>query len=370
MSLYLICEDESDKLISLSKRFATCPADAMNSARMDAAPMVMSKDTAHIDVSGILEPNRVSLYDYYGVKHTAYSDIAQQTAKAIDDGAKSIQYNISSGGGNVEGMLPAMKSIKNAGVPTTAKINGLCASAAYMLASQCDSVVASSELDIVGSIGVVTSRYNFDFIKEITNTDSPNKRPDVKTEDGLSAIKEELDDIYGVVIPYVASARNTSIEKINSDWGKGGTMTAKKALSRGMIDMIAEYKPAGRSGVTKGKSMDREQLKAEHPDLYTAIFNDGKEAGKAEFEKMATSHMKLAEMSGDYKRAMTDVSEGNEADAVCAVYHAGLAQKKTLIEAREEEKPADISAKEEETLKDDSEDLKKAYAEAGLEVTL
>ena len=82
-------------------------------------------------------------------------------------------------------------------------------------------------------------------------------------------------------------------------------MTAKKALSRGMINSIKEDKPAGRSGLNKGKkSMNRDELKAQYPDLYAAIFNDGVEAGKAEVAEQVQGHADLAEISGDAKRAL------------------------------------------------------------------
>jgi ClpP class serine protease len=344
MSLYLICESESEKLIAMSAKFAAGPASDVQNALMDATPMQIHSNVAQIEIAGILEPNRVALYDYWGVKHTAYSDIESQTAQAIEDGAKSIQYNIRSGGGNVEGMLPAMKTIKKAGIPTKASVSGLCASAAYMLASQCDSIEASSEIDILGSIGVVTSRFSYPFFKEITNSASPNKRPDVATEEGLSAVREVLDDIYGVVMPYVVKSRNTSIEKINSEWGKGGTMTAKTALSRGMIDMINErVKTAGRSGANKGKNMDMATLKAEHPDLYNAAFDAGKEAGKAEFKELAEAHLELAEASGAMERAIEDIKAGNAVGPKVFAFHNAEGIRRAQVKARDEEAPEEIS---------------------------
>lgn len=339
MSLYLIADSEAEKLAAMVSKFATVSASEYENATADATPMLIDRGVAQIEVAGILEPERVALYDYWGVKHTAYSDITAQAVQARNDGAKKIKFNIRSGGGNVEGMLPAMKVIKKIGIPTTAVVSGMSASAAFMLASQCDTIECTSELDILGSIGVVTSAFSFPFLKEVTNTASPNKRPDIKTEEGLAAVKEELDDIYGVVIPHVAKGRNTSIEKINSDWGRGGTMTAKTALSRGMIDSINEPKPAGRSGKAKGSNMDINKLKADHPDLYAAVLAEGKEIGKAEFQELAAGHVGLAELSGDNSRAMADIAAGNSITPACQIHHTTAATKRSMIEARGEEAP-------------------------------
>jgi ClpP class serine protease len=332
--------------------------------------MQMVGKVAHINISGVLEPERVAAYDYWGIEHTAYADIVAQTVAAKDAGAESIQYNARSGGGNIEGMLPAMKAIDGAGIPTKMVVSGVAASAMYMLASQSNTIEATSELDIFGSFGVVTSRYVSENFVEITNSDSPNKRPDASTDDGVKAIEKELDDIFGVVVPHVARGRRTDVETVKKNFGQGGIMTAKTALAKGMIDSIYEPTAAQSNKTTAGvpaknrsDKMDRTQLKADHPELFASILLEGKEAGKKEFQAFASGHMKLAEASGDTARAIADIAAMNDPrDVECTIHHQSVAIKKAQVDARGDEAPDAIGAGDEQTMSIDDE-INAAYAD-------
>lgn len=352
MSLYLMVDHEYEKLMALADKFAATDAASAAAALQAPTPMRINRNVAEIEIAGVLEPERIGAYDRWGVKHTAYSDIRSQVADAVLSGVKKIVFNVNSPGGNVLGMLQAMKDIASArksGIKTETRASGLMASAAYMLGAQSETVIATSEADIVGSIGVVRSAMTFPYFKDITNNESPNKRPDASTEEGVQAIKDELSDIYNVVMPHVAKARNTTMDKINSDWGKGGTMTAKTALARGMINMIQEPKLAGRSGATKGnKTMDMATLKAEHPDLYKAAFDAGKDAGKAEFQEMAEAHITLAETSGAVERALEDIKAGNPLGPKVYAFHNAEGIKRAAIQARGDEAPPAIGEGEDQ----------------------
>lgn len=377
MTYYLMADSEYDSYMMAKQKIFSL-SGIENIVAKDATPMKFNRGVAEIDIAGALEPERDAYLDFLGIKHTAYSDIRSQISAAVGMGAKKVVFNVNSPGGNVLGMMATMKdvaSLSSAGIKTETRASGLMASAAYMIGSQSDKVVSTSESDIVGSIGVVRTVSNFPWWKDVTNHESPNKRPDANTEDGINAVKDELSDIYNVVMPHVAKARNTTIENINSNWGKGGIMTAKTALSRGMIDMIQEPKPAGRSGATnKGNAMNKEQLKAEHPDLYASVYNEGKEAGKAEFKELATAHAELAEMSGDTARALSDIKAGNDVTPSCTVHHTKMVINKKMISARDDESPAPVGdgddAQAQALGNNEAEDVKKVYAELGLEVEL
>jgi ClpP class serine protease len=348
MSLFLILDDEMKMIERLNEKIFS--SDSTITASSDysamATPMQWNGDTAEIDISGVLAPERNQFYDMFGIQQTAYSDIQAQLSDAVSRGAKNINFNIDSGGGDINGMLNTMKAmsaLKGMGIKTKARVKGRMASAAYMLGSQADSITASSETDVIGSIGVVRSYSTSMFSKDITNHESKNKRPDIKTEEGLKAVKDELSDFYNVIMPYVADARGVSVEDINNKWGKGGVMTAKTALSKGMIDAIEDFKPASRSGVDKGyKSMNREELKATHPDLFEAILNEGKEAGKAEVKELAEAHLELARISGDKDRALEDIAAFNKVTPACTVHHTNVAAKNAAIQNRAGEAPEPV----------------------------
>lgn len=60
-------------------------------------------------------------------------------------------------GGSVDGIETLSKIIKNTTKPITAFIDGTCASGGIWLASNCDKIIASNNMDRIGSIGVMTS---------------------------------------------------------------------------------------------------------------------------------------------------------------------------------------------------------------------
>ena len=369
MSLFLMADSDYQDFKALEERSLHIEASEIQAATAKAKPLEMDRqgDTATIKIEGMLTPKRIGFMDFFGRPQTVWGDIVANVDQAEALGIKTLNVIADSGGGMVDGMFEAMDSFANSSLEINGIIDGQAQSAMYMLLSQADTITASKDYNWVGSIGVKASLPE---TREVSNTDSPKKISGSQDDKGRYAAQDALDDLYKMILPRMAKGRNTTEEKINAEWGQGGSMTAKTALARGMIDMIAEYKPAGRSGVTKGKKMDREQLKAENPDLYTAIFNDGKEAGKAEFKEVAEAHLELAEASGAMDRAIEDIKAGNPVGPKVFAFHNAEGIKRSQIKARDEEAPEEVSAKEEETLKDDSEELKKAYAELGLEVQL
>jgi ATP-dependent protease ClpP protease subunit len=65
-------------------------------------------------------------------------------------------------------------------------------------------------------------------------------------------------------------------------------------------------KPAGKEGV----KMDKEELKKKYPELYAAIFNEGKESGVKEERERVEAHLKLGEDCGSMKIAAQFIREG------------------------------------------------------------
>jgi hypothetical protein len=82
----------------------------------------------------------------------------------------------------------------------------------------------------------------------------------------------------------------------------------------------SETNPGGNTGgvspqnqVTKkseGDKMNKEELKAKYPELYTAIFAEGKEAGEKSERERVEAHLKLGEDSGNMKIAAQFIREG------------------------------------------------------------
>jgi ClpP class serine protease len=309
------------------------------------------RGVASISIKGTLVKKRSAMLDYFGIDQTSYGDIASQTKSAVSKGAKKIVYRIDSPGGDANGILVGMDAIKNAGVPTEAVAEGYLTSGAYMLASQADSIVADNELVTVGSVGVATSRSTSKAVKDITNTDSKDKRPDVSTDEGAAVVTSELDDIYQVLAERIADGRGVSVDAVKSGYGRGRMMTARSALQKRMIDGIrntSNQQTAGNRTAAKSNTgvrlMKIEELRAEFPGLYQEVLVQGKEAGAKEERDRVSAHLMLAEGSGDVEAAHKAIIAGEGITEMVKAQHMSAAMKRNMLSARKEDNPPKVPA--------------------------
>ncbi len=107
---------------------------------------------ACIEISGVLGSGVTNIEKACGV--TDYSDVGDEIDQAVADGANGIMFVIDSGGGMVNGCPELGQKIAGLNIPTQCYTPGMAASAAYWLASACDSIIASESAE-VGSIGVI-----------------------------------------------------------------------------------------------------------------------------------------------------------------------------------------------------------------------
>jgi len=138
----------------------------------------------------------------------------------------------------------ALRGVK----PQIAMVNGMCASAGYWLASQCDENV-SVPFGEIGSIGtrwtphedisgalekagiVVTEIYSGKYKIEGT----PNEPLSAETQ----AFKQaQSDAVYATFLAAVARGRGVTPAAVESGYGEGRVLFAKDALAAGLIDRI------------------------------------------------------------------------------------------------------------------------------------
>ena len=182
---------------------------------------------------------------------TSVQQLALDFQAAIDDPAISnIMLNINSPGGQVDGISELADRIRagNAVKPVTAYVSSMGASGAYWLAAAAGKIVAN-ESAFLGSIGVIASisdnrgaqerqgvkRY------EIVSSQSPMKNQDPGTDAGRSAIQTQVDSIAQLFIERMAKFRGVSVEKVSTDFGKGGVFSARDAIAAGMADNLGDY---------------------------------------------------------------------------------------------------------------------------------
>lgn len=316
------------------------------SAQADS-PRILDVDVdgavANIQVLGVLT-EKPSLYaSIFGGGNTSYAEIIDAVALAeADERVKTIRLNINSPGGTIAGMFDAMDIIAAAEKPVEAVVDGLGASAAYGLSSQADKIVAKNDTTRIGSVGVAATFYVWDDEVDITSTNAPKKRPDLKTEEGRAVIRAQLDDIAEKFAERIASGRTNadnnlqlSTDDVNADFGQGSMLLAEDALKSGMIDAImqkpvlkvvtkpTEPAPSGKENTAEVNAMDLKELKASHPELAEQLVAEGVKLERSR----VSAHLTMGERTKSMDFAATCIREGKslQDDEVTAEYFtAGL----------------------------------------------
>jgi ClpP class serine protease len=167
----------------------------------------------------------------------------------------AILFNIDSPGGEAGGIADFADLVFNSRgkKPIVAYTDDMACSAAYWIGSSADKFVCS-ETATLGSIGcaaVITDTEERDEkqgIKKIkfVSSNSPNKRPDVKTEDGYNQIAAQIDKIGDIFIDKVARNRTTTTRKFSAKdvinkFNKGGVLIGEDAVNAGLADELGSF---------------------------------------------------------------------------------------------------------------------------------
>ncbi len=202
---------------------------------------------------------------FFGDGNATYESLRGQLALAAEDPRiKSVVLAIDSPGGEVDGLFEFLDAIAAYSKPITALVDNAF-SAAYAIAAATNKIVASGRGSSVGSLGVAVSYRLSDEVVTLTNTDSPNKRPDLGTDAGKAVVVDYLDQTADLFFGAIARGRKTTDAKIRKDYGRGASFTAENALDRGMIDSIQSHS----KGAPKG-NMTAEQIAALQAELDAA----------------------------------------------------------------------------------------------------
>lgn len=229
--------------------------------------------TVVVPVSGILSPKG----SYNGTSTRKLSD--QMRDFASDDRVGTIVLDIGSPGGLVYGTPEAADAIfeARAAKPVIAVANPFAASAAYWLASQASAFYASRSAD-VGSIGVYaghTDQSGFEEkigMKTTLISAGPKKvlgNPfEPLSEEARDDMQASVDESYAEFLAAVARGRGVTAKDVAENYGQGSMLSARRALSAGMIDgimtlpdVIAKYS-SSRSRLTLMRQRAAVQRKA------------------------------------------------------------------------------------------------------------
>lgn len=171
---------------------------------------------------------------------TSIAQTALDLHAALDDPrVRAIVLSIDSPGGATKGISDFAKMVRAANKHVVAFVGGTAASAAYWIASAAHEVVLS-DTALAGSIGIVASiRLDEDEkLLEIVSSQSPEKRPNLRTDAGRAVVQRTVDELAQVFIEAVADYRRVSAEKVTRDFGRGGVLVGRNAVAAGMGNSI------------------------------------------------------------------------------------------------------------------------------------
>ena len=187
----------------------------------------------------------------------------------------------------------------------------------------------------------------------------------------------------------IATGRNTTVENIIENFGKGGVFIAQDpdpekpdAIKAGMIDRliaqtnsvsddatggndnIPETQAVEGDGQTEGTIvMDLNKLKSEHPALYAEAVSVGVTQGVAQERERVDAHLTMGDASGDMKLAITCISEGTEHTAAINAKYMAASMNKNAQNDRADESEGDL-----DTSGDDADSGDDALAKATAEL--
>lgn len=321
--------------------------------------------TAIIPVLGPLTKTRNFLYSLFAGNNTTYDSIVQGIQAAdLDEGIKDIKLRIDSPGGNWIGLTEAVQAIAAAKKPVVSEITGMATSAAYIIATQGDKVVSTTDSNDIGGLGVITTGFKFDGEKSVRSSNAEKKNPDVFTKEGEKEMVKQLDAIEAKAIKMVSDGRSAATGKaitekvIKKDFGRGASMLADEALKLNMIDEItpapqrvSNAVPAANTGKVsklesmqgsdinlkkRGKFMELSELRTEYPLLCSQLVEEGRMLERDQVK----GHITMAKQTGAVEFALECLDNGKSLSSqeVIAGYMSAGMNKKDL-QNREADNP-------------------------------
>lgn len=175
-----------------------------------------------------------------------YESLAQDFTTMMNDGnVRGVVLNFHSPGGLVAGgsdlaqMIHDARGLKPQGL--VARAGGDMASMAYWLGSSAERIF-TAPTGMVGSIGtLVQFSQDEPGLVTVVSDQSPNKRPDLSSPEGMAQIKATLNALSDVFIGAVARNRGVAPDHVVENFGKGGVKVGAEAVAAGMADQVSTF---------------------------------------------------------------------------------------------------------------------------------
>jgi len=299
------------------------------SPKMD---MHIHNGVAFLPVNGALTYESTGFEALCGMQ--SYQRLQSMFDKALTSGVHTVVLDVDSPGGEAYGAFETGKYIRDkadeAGVKLVSYVDGLAASAGYVLASAAHEVISNPYAE-AGSIGVVIKLTNTEKAKEAMGLETtyvfagdskiPYDAEGNFAESFLEELQTKVDTLYTEFTSYVAEMRSMDQQEVINTQAK--TFIAKDALEIGLVDSLltreeffkklAQDKEGGdamplvKSEIGDNKQMsEQENLEAEKLEVETL------EASMEALDQVAELEAKIAEMEA--KLAESDSAKAELAE--------------------------------------------------------
>lgn len=204
----------------------------------------------------------------------------------------SILLDVYSPGGSIEGVFELSDFVyqSRGKKPIVAYANSVMASAAYLIGSAADEIIAYDS-SLVGSIGVISIYYEISKAAEENGTKytvikagkykGAGNNVEPMTTEAKEYLQSLTDYYYTLFIDAVARNRNISAKKV-LEMAEGKVFIGQQALDVGLVDKLGNFDFALQRAEKRRKRMDLATLKAENPEIVTALREEGHKTGLEE----------------------------------------------------------------------------------------
>lgn len=199
-------------------------------------------------------------YDYCGAAGTQ-SMIRALNAANNNPSLSAIVLQIDSPGGSVDGTQQFAEAIKQSKKPVVAYVNGMMCSAAMWIGSAAAERIASSNTDIIGSIGTMARWMDFKemYARAGVKTHEVYASNSTQKNEGHRAAEEGNYEplITGTLDPMndeFTAAIQQNIPNVDKSVLSGNHYVAKEAKKKGLINKIGSFETAVRSAIQLSKT--------------------------------------------------------------------------------------------------------------------
>jgi len=243
-----------DMMKTLQDRYAQMQAQYSGVMLEGASNTYMLGNIAVIPVIGSLMPRADMFTEISGA--TSVKKLQADFELALDSpDVAGILFDHDSPGGAVTGIANfASKIYTNRNKkPMMAYASGDMCSASYWLGAAVGNskqkCIYASATSRIGSIGVVSTYTDMTRAEEnagvkryeIVSTGSERKRLSPDTSEGMEAITDQLNAVYGEFVNAVSRYRGVSQQTVKDDFGRGGVFVGKQAVAAGLVDGVATF---------------------------------------------------------------------------------------------------------------------------------